>query len=178
MVDKEKKQYRKYIPNSDILNYTFSYNDQETTALHQRVNNNPEIDINDLRRISLWKIDRVLCVDDETIELLRQLARLENISVTDKLVKTIIDKLVNSQGVGFPMASAMLKFIKPDVFPIIDVRAYRALTGYKPYYSTYTYEKYVEYTKILTQEAIRLRRPLREMDEQLYCFDQKHNGKI
>ena len=75
-------------------------------------------------------------------------------------------------------ASGILKFIKPDIFPIIDVRAYRALTGEKPYYSTYTYEKYVGYAKSLAKEAIRLGRPLREMDEQLYCFDQECNGRI
>jgi hypothetical protein len=175
---KAKRQYRKYEPESDKLDFEFTYNAEETAALHRDVNNNPAININDLRRISLWKIDRVLGVSDEAIDLLRQLAESQNISISDELVKTIVEELVNSQGVGFPMASAILKFIKPDVFPIIDVRAYRAWTGKKPYYSTYTYEKYVEYTEALTLEATRLGRSLREMDEQLYSFDKKHNKKI
>jgi len=160
------------------LSYSFSYNDEETAALHSRLNNNSEIDINDLRRVSLWKIDRVLGVSEETIEKLRKLAKFKVISVSDPFVEEIIDELVNSQGIGFPMASAMLKFLKPDTFPIIDVRAYRALRGEKPYYSTYTYKKYVDYTNDLLEMAARLNRPLREMDEQLYCFDQDKNGKI
>ena len=178
MPRKAKKTYIKLNLSVDSLNYAFSYNDEETTALHALTNNNSKIDINDLRRISLWKVDRVLGVSETTIEKLRRLAQLENVSVSDPFVEEIINELVNSQGVGFPMASAILKFIKPDIFPIIDVRAYRALRGVKPYYSTYTYKKYVDYTNDLVKMAERLNRPLREMDEQLYCFDEDRNGKI
>lgn len=178
MAKKPKKRYEKYNPEQDSLDYEFSYNDEETQALHENINNNTSIGIDDLRRISLWKIDRVLGVSEETIEKLQQLAGQDVVSIDDLLVKEIIDDLVNSQGIGFPMASAILKFLKPDVFPIIDVRAYRALTGKKPYYSTYNYEKYVEYARQLKENAERLGRPLREMDEQLYCFDQQRNGKI
>lgn len=178
MQKKEKRSYQKYDPQIDTLEFPFSYNDDETAHLHQRINNNPDVDIADLRRIALWKIGRVLDVSDETIELLRTLAKHQNLSINDPLVKETIENLVDSQGIGYPMASAILKFIRPDVFPIIDVRAYRALTGKKPYYSTYTYQKYVEYTKSLSEEAARLGKSLREMDEQLYCFDLEHNGKI
>ncbi len=179
MSKKVKRTYRKFDEKTDSLNYKFSYNTDETAELHQRVNNNPEINIDDLRRISLWKINRVLSVSDDTIKKLRVLAEKEDASIDDVLAKEIIDELVNSQGIGFPMASAILKFIKPDVFPIIDVRAYRALTGEKPYYSTYNYEKYIKYTKELMRLAkLDNDRPLREMDEQLYCFDESFNGKI
>jgi len=58
------------------------------------------------------------------------------------------------------------RFIKPDIFPIIDVRAYRALTGKKPYYATYSYDEYVKYTKELMRLAdLDSDRTLREMDE-------------
>jgi len=179
MPKKVKRTYRKFDNNTDSLDFEFSYNTDETFEIHQRVNNNPEINIDDLRRISLWKINRILSVSEETIKKLATLAEKETVSIDDDLVKEIIDELVNSQGIGFPMASAILKFIKPDIFPIIDVRAYRALTGTKPYYSTYNYEKYVSYTKELMRLAkLDNNRPLREMDEQLYCFDESFNGKI
>jgi thermostable 8-oxoguanine DNA glycosylase len=178
MVKKPKRSYRKYDSDKDALNYDFSYNDEETSALHKIFNNNPVIDINDLRRIALWKINRVLEISENTIEKLEILSRKETVTVDDDLAKEILGELVASQGVGFPMASAILKFIKPDVFPIIDVRAYRALTGTKPYYSTYTYKKYVDYSQQIRAYAEQLKRPLREIDEQLYCFDQQHNGKI
>ena len=178
MAKKTKKSYTKYNPDADQLNYEFHYNDEETAELHQLINNNAQIGIDDLRRIALWKIDRVLSVSDETLEKLRGLAIQENLTIEDNVVKEVIEELVSSDGIGFPMASAILKFIRPDVFPIIDVRAYRAFTGSKPYYSTYTYEKYKEYAQNLHSYAQARNRPLREMDEQLYCFDQDKNGKI
>jgi hypothetical protein len=69
------------------------------------------------------------------------------------VVKEVIEKLVDSNGVGFPMASTILKFINPSVFPVIDVRAYRALTGRKLYYASYSYEIYVAYAKSLVREC-------------------------
>ena len=76
------------------------------------------------------------------------------------------------------MASSILKFIRPDIFPIIDVRAYRALTGKKIYSSQYNIDLYVKYVEQLKEYADKLNRPLSEMDEQLYEFDKEHNGKI
>jgi hypothetical protein len=179
MSKKVKRIYKIFDSNTDSLNFEFSYNTDETFAIHERVNNNPEINIDDLRRISLWKINRILFVSDDVLKKLSALAEKKNVSVDDRLVKEIIDDLVNSQGIGFPMASAILKFIKPNTFPIIDVRAYRALTGKKLYYSSYNYEKYIKYTKELMRLAkLDNNRPLREMDEQLYCFDESVNGNI
>ncbi len=175
---KKKRVYNKFESEIDKLDYAFSYNDEETKELHKKLNGATTITENDLRRISLWKSDRVLSVSDETLEKLQKLSQTESITLRDALVKETIELLVLSQGIGFPMASAILKFINPNVFPIIDVRAYRALTGKKPYYSTYTYEKYIEYAEELHVLAERLKRPLREIDEQLYCFDEVKNGKI
>ncbi len=178
MPQKSKRTFQKYDPEQDLLNYDFSYNDEETAALHQVMNNNADVDINDLRRISLWKIDRVLDIGEGTIEKIRELARMENVTVKDPFVKDILEELVSSQGVGFPMASAILKFVKPEVFPIIDVRAYRALTGKKPYYAMYSYDMYVDYAQQLKVNADRLGVPISAMDEQLYCFDKRYNGKL
>lgn len=175
---KEKKTYKKYDSSTDELNFTFSYNEKETAELHAKLNGSNSITDEDLRRVSLWKSDRVLSVTQDTLDVLNRLSASTNINLDDDIVKEVLEKLVLSQGIGFPMASAILKFIKPDVFPIIDVRAYRALTGIKPYYGTYSYEKYIEYAKDLTKIASANSRSLREIDEQLYCFDQKNNGPI
>lgn len=173
-----KRTYRKFDRENDELNFEFTYNPDETAALHRQLNRKADIDMNDLRRISLWKLDRVMLVSDETLSKLQELASAQNLMVTDDLAHDTIKGLVGSDGIGYPMASAILKFLRPDVFPIIDVRAYRALTGKKPYYGTYTYEKYCEYTTELQAIADAEHRPLREIDEQLYCFDDHHNGSI
>jgi thermostable 8-oxoguanine DNA glycosylase len=175
---KSKRTYRKFSSDGDTLNYKFSYNDRETTALHSALNHNDLVDLSDLRRVSLWKLDRVLSVSDETLKKLRALAKAKDLKVDDDRSRETIELLVGSAGVGFPMASAILKFIRPDVFRIIDVRAYRALTGTKPYYSTYSFARYVKYAKALAEIAERTGLPLRDIDEQLYCFDEKLNGKI
>lgn len=175
---KAKKTYKKYDSSTDKLNFTFSYNDKETAELHAKLNGSNSITEEDLRRVSLWKSDRVLSVTQDTLDVLNKLSASTNVNLGDDIVKEVLEKLVLSQGIGFPMASAILKFINPDVFPIIDVRAYRALTGTKPYYGTYSYDKYIEYAKALTKIASATGRPLREIDEQLYCFDKKNNGAI
>ena len=119
-----------------------------------------------------------MSVPDETLQKLVELSNNKNVRIDDNSVKVVLECLVESQGIGFPMASAILKFINPGIFPIIDVRAYRALTGEKPDSSTYSYKKYIAYSKELAKIADSTERPLREIDEQLYCFDKKQNGKI
>lgn len=175
---KEKRTYKKYHPEQDTLEFSFSYNDGETAALHTKLNKSSSITEDDLRRVSLWKSNRVLSVSETTLKKLNELSVKIDLQLKDELVKEVIENLVISQGIGFPMASAILKFIDPTVFPIIDVRAYRALTGKKPYYTTYSYEKYIDYAEQLHELSKKLGRPLREIDEQLYCYDQKHNGEI
>lgn len=169
---------KRYNPDIDILDYEFTYNINEKIELNEIFNNNPTIEINDLRRISLWKLNRVLEIPDNILKKLQYLADLDEIDISDSFVKEILDDLVESKGVGYPMASTILKFIKPNVFPIIDVRAYRALTGVKPDKHTYSYDGYIKYAKQLKVLSDSINKPFYEMDEQLYCFDKHHNKKI
>jgi hypothetical protein len=76
------------------------------------------------------------------------------------------------------MASAFLKLIRPTVFPIIDVRAYRALTGKRLRYTQYTTELYLKYVDQISAIAAQRSVPLAIVDEQLYCYDKAKNGKI
>lgn len=177
-VKKLQKSYIQYDKFKYKLNLPFVYNDEETNELHRKLNGSISISENDLRRVSLWKSNRILSVSDETLAKLNKLSVNENVTLRDPLVKEVIDALVLSQGIGFPMASAILKFINPNLFPIIDVRAYRALMGIKPYYGTYSYEKYMEYSEMLMVIAKEQSMPLREIDEQLYSFDKEYNRAI
>ena len=172
------KKIRIFDPIEDSLDFDFSYNSDETKELHKIFNNKSDMSINDLRRIYLWKLDRVLNISDETILKLNLISTKTDLTIEDDLVKDLIKALVESDGVGYPMASAFLKFIRPDIFPIIDVRAYRALTVEKIYYSAYSFEKYVDYVKKIMHIAKKYNRPLSEIDEQLYCFDKENNKVI
>jgi thermostable 8-oxoguanine DNA glycosylase len=129
--------------------------------------------------VALWKINRVLDVPESVLTALGALARRRTrIDRRSRRVTDLIEALVRCSGIHYPMASAILKFLRPDVFPIIDVRAYRALTGRKLSRKTYSLQRYLDYADELERLAARLERPLSEMDEQLYEFDQDKNGRI
>ncbi|HEV2295662.1 MAG TPA: hypothetical protein VGR35_17575 [Tepidisphaeraceae bacterium] len=80
------------------------------------------------------------------------------------------------------MASTILKFLRPDIFPIIDVRAYRAVYGKKLHWRPDSVKRnidlYLGYASDVERISNATGRPLREIDEQLYCFDLAHNGRI
>ena len=80
---KEKKTFRKLDLKNDQLNYTFTYNDEETKALHEKLNGASSITIDDLRRISLWKLGRVMSVPDETLQKLVALSKNKNVTIDD-----------------------------------------------------------------------------------------------
>ena len=165
-------------PSRDSLDYPFDYNPEETDALKSQLQGNTKVTLDDLRRVSLWKINRVLEVPDSVLGDFNELTALPNLTHRMPKAIDVLEALVDSRGVGYPMASSMLKFVRPDVFPIIDVRAYRALFGRKLYASMYTTERYLDYADRCHEIAESQGIPLAAVDEQLYGFDLKHNGTI
>jgi len=161
---------------SDKLNYKFDYNADETKALRDR--SYEHITIEDLRRIALWKLSRIVDVPDSLIERMRAMATTTELTVDSDQSRLIITDLIACDGVGFPMASSFLKFIRPDVYPIIDVRAYRALTGKRLRSNQYNLDLYLEYVRRIQDIANDLKIPLSIVDEQLYCFDKELNKGI
>ena len=180
MPNKSKNGCTKYNHEIHNLKYTFLYNEPETTELQETMKGNSAIDMNDIRRIVLWKLNRTVELYDEDIivEKIRRLAKKSPLTIDDTCAKDAMEELVESIGIGYPVASVILKMIRPDVFPIIDRRAYRALYGKKFYATSCNYEKYKIYAKCLGKHAECLKRPLSEMDEQLYMFDKEKNPKL
>jgi len=160
----------------DALDYVFDYNAVQTDALRARSYDN--VSLEDLRRIALWKLDRVVDVSESLLAQLRALAGAEGLTADSEQSRQVLDALVACDGVGYPMASAFLKFVRPDVYPIIDVRAYRALTGTRLRYNQYSTDLYLKYVARVAEIARRCRMPLAAVDEQLYCYDKAHNGSI
>ena len=160
---------------ADSLNFDFSYNPKETKFLKEDIENKKDITLCDIRRISLWKLDRVLEVSEDTISNLQQIAVKDDLTIKSELVSVTLNMLVNSNGIGYPMASSILKFIRPDIFPIIDVRAYRAVYGKKIYSSQYTVKKYFDYVEKIYDISKSLNIELCKVDEQLYCFNKEYN---
>lgn len=172
------RRVRVFDVSRDSLEYEYDYNPEETRALRKRLQRKQHPTIDDLRRVALWKMDRVLNVPESLLADLGALARRRKINRRDGKTGELIEALVRCHGIHYPMASAILKFVRPDVFPIIDVRAYRALTGRKLSRKTYSLQRYLDYADELERLAVRLERPLSEIDEQLYKFDQEQNDRI
>lgn len=167
--------------NKDKLKYTFEYNPEETQVLRKTfsgIRKNKALSEDILRRTALWKIDRVLNVPESLIKKLDALSKKKKLTIHDAEVKVILQELIACEGVGVPMASAFLKFLRPDVFPIIDVRAYRAIFGKKLYYAQHSIDKYYRYVEEIYKIRDATGLPLAEIDERLYAFDKEKNGKI
>ena len=171
----------------DELNFPYDYNLEEAQNLHARfgqirANNNGALTTDDLRRVALWKINRILDVPDELLEQLQDIARQENLDILTKdgreQIEGLFEQLVLCPGIGFPMASAILKFLRPDIFPIIDVRAYRTLFRQRLRSHQYTFEKYMDYVICVYEIRDTYGIELARVDEQLYEFDREHNGRI
>ena len=166
--------------NSDKHNlaYKFEYNEEETKKLRDLFSKRKEISMDNLRRVSLWKLNRCMDVPPALLKKLNGVSRKKRIDPEGEEVKQLIEELTNCSGIGFPMASTILKFMRPDVFPIIDARAYRALFGKRLTYSQYSIEKYLDYLREVYRLKKELNLPLDKVDEQLYMFDKENNGKL
>ena len=162
----------------DHFDYDFQYNLDEKKIIKDNIGQQTSINIDDLRRIALWKYDRIIDVDDEFLIQLYSVVSGEKVSIDDLDVQKIINDLVACTGIGYPLASTILKFINPQVFPIIDVRAYRAVFGKRIYSSQHSLMRYVEYTRKLYEISSSLGIPLEEVDEKLYVYDKIFNGKL
>lgn len=124
-----------------------------------------DFDREKIYEIVLWKISRFPYISDETINSVNE---LKNIAFNGlEASKPAIEKLLLTKGIKLPMASAILRFRNPNVFQIIDERAYEivfpgeAIYPNKPYYkitksyidtSISIYFKYLRFVKSLADQ--------------------------
>lgn len=101
------------------------YNYQPT--LTKKLDNikNGLIDEKTLLEIFLWKTDRY--PDLDSIDFIK-LNNLNNVKFDNfRECEDVLRDLISIKGFGLAMASTILRFRNPSVFPIIDRRAYRVL---------------------------------------------------
>ncbi|MBQ3642391.1 hypothetical protein II906_10785, partial [bacterium] len=102
--------------------YLTDVTDELDKLQHSRFN------INTIREITLWKLDRYVCMSDDAIEKLNSVQSLKKLDEEKTII--VLKALLKSKGVRLPMASTYLRFINPQVYQIIDARAYRAAFDY------------------------------------------------
>ncbi|WP_115947096.1 hypothetical protein [Ectopseudomonas oleovorans] len=141
-----------------------------------------------LLEIVLWKLNRYPQLDSSLLDELKALGPLK--AKHHREAKNVLGKLLLSPGVRLPMASTILRFVNPDVFQIIDDRAFRMLRpGRKNYpdkpvgetslaaYVEISSTIYFDYLDAM-HEVASDRLPFRDADRILYQLDIKRGNKI
>lgn len=113
-----------------LMNY--KYQPELTAKLNQA---KEAFDQTTIQEIVLWKVNRYPILSLETIALLNELTTLRR--GEHNLGQTVLELLLakESKGVDLPMASTILRFRNPNVFQIIDRRAFRVLMNDKHSYT-------------------------------------------
>jgi len=163
------------------LNY--DYNSAYTSKLKNEISNKMQkkekIDVSDLMRIFLWKIDRIIDeeLDSEFITSLNEFISQDIIGINELKTKEFIQQFNSLKGFHIPTISAILKFLRPDVFAIIDKRCFRVWKGVLPPYK-YSVETYIEYLNFLHNTAPSLGLSIVELEEKMYELDKRLYGSL
>jgi len=87
-----------------------------------------DLDTKTLYEIILWKVNRFPEIDTELLEEVKTLGDLSpNQDKSYEQARPVLEQLLRIKGFRLPMASTLLRFINPNVFQIIDVRANRVI---------------------------------------------------
>lgn len=88
-----------------------------------------------INSIVLWKINRQVAIDNSLIMNIHDFSK--RVTIVDDIIKnpdnkeqlkSLLNDMLKVKGIRIAMASTILKMFNPDVFPIIDQRAYREAT--------------------------------------------------
>ena len=148
------KEYGKIVKDYSYGKYVFGGKSKNyAEKIKDKIQNCKDIDDfeNEINKIALWKIDRFIVFNtpekarDMLVELLdeyskeghgtlddmiEEIAKNEsNIVPTGNKVYDVLYYFLNKEetkGIRLAMLSTILRFYMPEVFPIIDVRAYRS----------------------------------------------------
>lgn len=111
----------------------YSYQPSATNKLDQL--DIDDFDLSALHEIVLWKLNRFPSITEETINLLK--SSLKDLKPKEhRQAENAIRALLNCHGIALPMASTILRFLKPDVFQIIDDRVFRVIAKDSKKYPT------------------------------------------
>ena len=135
---------------------------------------NAPFDENVINEITLWKVNRYPIIKQALLDELNKMREVNDLNAAQEY-KHVIKALLKCYGVGMPMASTYLRFLKPDVFQIIDVRAYRALTGDVLKLSRDPVEQYFGYLQSLRKKCDELSIDFKNADRIFYRFDIEEN---
>jgi len=127
----------------------------------------------EINEITLWKVNRYAKIDPA---VLTDLNKIRGAKSFDE-ARNVILKLLKTPGVQMPMASTYLRFLNPNVFQIIDKRAYRALFGdnLKEPKGEKALGFYFNYLTELRKKCVEQNINFKDADRIFYQFDKDKN---
>jgi hypothetical protein len=141
-----------------------------------------------LNEIVLWKVNRYVLFDQNLIKELNTISSWNEIN--ESKTREILTSLLKTKGVQLAMASTILRFRNPNIFQIIDQRAYRVinknetlkLSQIKDTSKATTIDKqinlylrYIEQLRIISKDH---RIPFNVLDRALYNIDKQINKSV
>lgn len=166
----------------------FTYEDETdiSVRIESADNSNYRENRDIINEIILWKMNRTPEVSDEVIDAIYSLREIKSPeeAVKSERTRVVIGKLLMSKGMKLPMASTVLHFYFPALYPIIDQRAYRELYGMEYPRNIIKLEKLVDmYVKYMV-DCIDYHQkncpeiPFSKIDKLLYQIDKEKGYKV
>lgn len=166
----------------------FSYDDE--TEIMGRITSVDKKDYREnkdiINEIVLWKMSRRPQVTETMIDAIFELETIKTPTeaIESKKTAEVVEMLLHTKGMQLPMASTVLHFYYPNVYPIIDQRAYRELYGEEYPRTTLRVEKLVNlYIKYIGdcytyQQNNCPEIPYAKIDKVLYQIDKEKGLKV
>ena len=168
----------------DRQNVTYNYQ-KELTAKLDNLNSDSDqntiFDQNTINEIVLWKVNRYVLLDTETLTLINKINKNDK-QLNHELTKDILFRLLakEQKGVRLAMASTILRYKNPQIYQIIDQRVYRFLYGKELKYSESNIDEqiqvYLDYLQKLKEECKKQLINFELADRIFYTMDKKHNA--
>ena len=178
----EKSEYE-----MEVLNYKtkgFDYQKELTQKLDKTKSQfNQEL----LNEIVLWKVNRYALFNSTLINEINTISSWKVLN--EEKTREILTSLLKTKGVQLAMASTILRFRNPNIFQIIDQRAYRVINGYplklsqiKETSRETTIKKqidiYLEYLDEIREKCKNLDVDFDDADRVLYIIDKNINKSV
>ncbi len=107
----------------DTAKFEYDYQDNLTEKL-DKISGNFDQTIID--QIVLWKVNRYAELDNKTLTLLNKINKTDTV-IDLQFTVELLKNLLNTNGIRLPMASTILRFKNPNIYQIIDQRAFRLI---------------------------------------------------
>lgn len=129
----------------------------------------------ELIKIGRWKSPRAIHHYESRENDERMVRAVTKFSFSADSERARIQSLLVLKGVNWPLASTILHFAFPDVYPIMDFRVIESLGWDRP--ASYTFDFWEKYWREIRKMARRCRQPIRDIEKALWQYNKENRKK-